>query len=152
VSSVFQVQRLCWSAWRHLGKPDTFPGTTKLTALQFVQGNQRANPSDEVLYPILPVTGIPKTGSVPTSATGPGSFDCDTFHALSELDHKFLDDLFRSQEGQQEGDSIPTANPKTELTINANTVERAELVVHNEMVKRGKLVTQPLRLGQFRPN
>jgi len=101
--------------------------------------NQRANSSDGMLYPILPVISTPKTGGAPDAASGPGSFDPDTFRALSELDHKFLDDLFRSQEVQQQDDSIPNAGP-TELTINAKTVRRAELVVHNEMVKRAKLV------------
>ena len=60
--------------------------------------------------------------------------------ALSQLDHKFLDDLFRYQENRQQDDSAPTPVPKTELTMNAKPAKRAELVVHNVTVKRSEMV------------
>ena len=82
----------------------------------------------------------PKTSSVPNSASDSCSLPSDTFHALSKLDHKFLDDLFRCQESQQQNDSTPTPVPKTELTMNARTAERAERVVHNVTIKRAELV------------
>jgi hypothetical protein len=58
----------------------------------------------------------------------------------SELDRKFLDDLFRQQDSRQQDNSASTPVPKTELTLHAKTVKRAELVVHNETVKRAELV------------
>jgi hypothetical protein len=74
------------------------------------------------------------------SASGSGSLASDNSQPWSELDRRFLDDLFRNQDSQQQDNSAPTPVPKTELIMNAKTVKRAELVVHNETVKRAELV------------
>jgi hypothetical protein len=109
-----------------------------LLARQFQMIDQRATSSDGLHDPIHQDGNTPKTGIAPNADSG--SFASDNFQALSELDHKFLDDLFRDQEGRPQDDSTPTAIPKTALAMNAMTVKRAELVVHNETVKRAKLV------------
>jgi hypothetical protein len=102
--------------------------------------SQRANSSDDLHYPILTDINTPKTSSVSNSASGSGSLSSDTFHALSKLDHKFLDDLFLYQERQRQDDATPTSVPKTELTMNGKTAKRAELVVHDGTIKRAELL------------
>ena len=101
---------------------------------------QNANSSGELDYQIFPDGSIPKTSITPNSASVPGSLASDNFHPLSELDRKFLYDLFRQQDSRQQDNSASTPVPKTELTLHAKTVKRAELVVHNETVKRAELV------------
>ena len=99
---------------------------------------QRANSSGDLYHPTLTDISTPKTGSVSNSVSE--SLSSDTFHALSELDHKFLDDLFLYQERQRHDDATPTSVPKTELTLNTKTAKRAELVVHDGTIKRAELL------------
>jgi hypothetical protein len=97
---------------------------------------QKANSSAGLDYQTLPDGSIPKTSIAPNS----GSLASDNFHPLSELDRKFLDDLFRQQDSREQDNSASRPVPKTELTLPAKTAKRAELVVHNETVKRAELV------------
>jgi hypothetical protein len=113
---------------------------TLLLARQHKMIGQNANFSGGLHYPILPDGSTPKASIAPNSASGSGSLASDNFHPLSELDRKFLDDLFRHQDSQQQDNSAPTPVSKTELIMNAKIVKRAELVVHNETVKRAELV------------
>ena len=53
--------------------------------------DQRANSSDGLQCPIPPDEGTSKTSIAPNSASGSSSLASDTFRALSQLDHKFLD-------------------------------------------------------------
>ena len=113
-------------------------------ALPFAQQHQmigrRANSSGDLHHPTLTDISTPKTSSVSNSVSGSGFLSSDTFHALSELDHKFLDDLFLYQERQRHDDATPTSVLKAELTMNTKTAKRAELVVHDGTIKRAELL------------
>jgi hypothetical protein len=75
--------------------------------------------------------------------------------AISEADHRFLDDLLQQQNREHQRQTNPVAKPdqnvadtdsdskpvpRAELIVNTSEVKRAQLVINSRTVKRAELV------------